>query len=721
MTIQSPRVTANDIAEGSGSVGPPPNVDHVLGSDIPAAIDETRRIIAAGLDLVARLDAEPIVVVPTADYSTIARNVIVAEPYWGRTDEAHADAGNRRDPVLLFPGSAAALEGGIRGGRLPRTARAFVFDDGRWRLTVAPRADRQRVDPQRDATAGSQRAASRHLPRVMSLLRDNHWARRIQPLVDTRENEVLSTLLDPGEFPYRMSRAVEKRVLLAISSLSNGGAERQIINTAEGLRAHGLDDVHMLVEHLDAGSSSETYVARAHRVASSVQGMPDHADLSLAWVRLHPRFRKVLTDGLLARVLSASAIISRLSPQVVQASLDWTNITIGLAAVLAGVPKVFISGRNLGPHHFQFFQWFMYPCYRALARCPDVYFLNNSDAGRNDYAKWLRLGSGKIRVLRNGLHTDEFRPLDSAGRAAARAALDVPAGRPVVSGAFRFSSEKRPLLWIDAAGRIKAAKPDTIFLLCGVGPLVEAARARAVEVGLGDSIRFLGSRGDIAKILGASDVVMQTSLQEGTPNVLIEAQASGIPVVTPPAFGAAEAVETGVTGHVVHPCSAATLAQSVLSILDDAAFRLRAATAGPRFIEHRFGFDRMALDTFVAFADAELPWALAFLPKINRKYVTQVPLSRPRPDGGKAWIAALPSLAQIADCYEHGSRSPLIVFEDDLILGPSHSLHKAIRADGGGRYSHWGDSVLFSTSDGTDPNVNGRRYTVAVPRRREPA
>jgi len=61
-------------------------------------------------------------------------------------------------------------------------------------------------------------------------------------------------------------------------------------------------------------------------------------------------------------------------------------------------------------------------------------------------------------------------------------------------------------------------------------------------------------------------------------------------------------------------------------------------------------------------------------------------------------------------------RSPWTLLEDGRPLGPAHSAHRAIVASGGGRYSHWGDALLFSSSDGTSPVTNGRRYVLRFER-----
>jgi hypothetical protein len=84
-----------------------------------------------------------------------------------------------------------------------------------------------------------------------------------------------------------------------------------------------------------------------------------------------------------------------------------------------------------------------------------------------------------------------------------------------------------------------------------------------------------------------------------------------------------------------------------------------------------------------------------------------------KPVGVNSFIAHIPQLAKLADT-EPIQASPLMLFEDSAVLGPAHSVHEDIRNKGGGAYSHWGESLYFSTSDNSDPNLNGRNYWVLV-------
>ena len=80
-----------------------------------------------------------------------------------------------------------------------------------------------------------------------------------------------------------------------------------------------------------------------------------------------------------------------------------------------------------------------------------------------------------------------------------------------------------------------------------------------------------------------------------------------------------------------------------------------------------------------------------------------------RPEKGKAYLMDIPS-SLVSDIPGAEDRSHLALFEDGVPLGPAHQRHKLIRSAGGGRYSHLNKRLVFSTSDGSDPNTNGRRY-----------
>jgi hypothetical protein len=81
-----------------------------------------------------------------------------------------------------------------------------------------------------------------------------------------------------------------------------------------------------------------------------------------------------------------------------------------------------------------------------------------------------------------------------------------------------------------------------------------------------------------------------------------------------------------------------------------------------------------------------------------------------------AYFKELPGLDVPGDATEAPARSPLVLCEDGDLIGKPHSLHADIMKAGRGLYSHWGASMIFSSSDNSNPNGNGRSYVAVQPR-----
>ena len=110
---------------------------------------------------------------------------------------------------------------------------------------------------------------------------------------------------------------------------------------------------------------------------------------------------------------------------------------------------------------------------------------------------------------------------------------------PVVGTVFRFVDVKRPEMWIEVAKRVhQELNGEVLFRLIGDGPRMESCKSIVNQLGLDDDFELLGFREDVLSQLNSFDVFLMTSSVEGLPNVLIEAQAMGVPVVTTDVGGA---------------------------------------------------------------------------------------------------------------------------------------------------------------------------------------
>jgi SAM-dependent methyltransferase len=100
--------------------------------------------------------------------------------------------------------------------------------------------------------------------------------------------------------------------------------------------------------------------------------------------------------------------------------------------------------------------------------------------------------------------------------------------------------------------------------------------------------------------------------------------------------------------------------------------------------------------------------------KLRRLFHSYSLRGRFLPNEGYCWTAHLPGLRHLADSPETPQRSPLMLYENDVAFLEAHEPHQYIRTEGGGLFSHWQDALFFSTSDNSDPNTNGRRYSYTV-------
>jgi glycosyltransferase involved in cell wall biosynthesis len=122
--------------------------------------------------------------------------------------------------------------------------------------------------------------------------------------------------------------------------------------------------------------------------------------------------------------------------------------------------------------------------------------------------------------------------------------------------------------------------PSARLLLAGEGPEEGAIRDLVRGLGLTEYVRFLGLRTDVARLLGAVDLFLLTSVSEGIPLVLIEAMAAGLGVVSTNVGGVAEVVEDSRTGLLAPAAAASALADSLLRLAADPVLRDSLGHAG---------------------------------------------------------------------------------------------------------------------------------------------
>jgi glycosyltransferase involved in cell wall biosynthesis len=162
----------------------------------------------------------------------------------------------------------------------------------------------------------------------------------------------------------------------------------------------------------------------------------------------------------------------------------------------------------------------------------------------------------------------------------------------VVTLVARLVPIKRVDRFLRVAGHLRDV-PDVVFLIVGDGELRDELRSSPEARALDDRLLWAGFRRDMADVYFASDVVVQTSDNEGTPVALIEAQAAGVPVVSTAVGGVATAVRDGETGRVTPLGDDGAMANAIRPFLDGDTLREELGARGRRYAEQSFSLDQL--------------------------------------------------------------------------------------------------------------------------------
>ena len=190
-----------------------------------------------------------------------------------------------------------------------------------------------------------------------------------------------------------------------------------------------------------------------------------------------------------------------------------------------------------------------------------------SRSTRDDVIARENIDPARISFLANGVDTERFAPAGAEVRMSARRELGIPAESLVVAGLGRLHPQKNWPLFLEVARRF----PEVRFVIAGTGPEEQALREIVSQKKI-SNVAMLGFR-DTRTVLAAADVFLLTSDYEGTPMILLEAMASGLPCVVSAVDGCLELLGDGDGGSIARPGSADDFASVLGRYLQSAELR----------------------------------------------------------------------------------------------------------------------------------------------------
>lgn len=382
-----------------------------------------------------------------------------------------------------------------------------------------------------------------------------------------------------GDSPTRNShdRVV---VALVISNLEYGGAQRQVVALANNLDPDRFD-VHVF--------SLSDYV-------------PLRKDLTIPPVNYHEIRKRKKYDLSVVRRLRQQFLA--LGIDVVHTFLYDAEIAGRVAGWLARVPRVIGSERN-SDYTIKRNQMLFY----RLTKFMRHHCISNSRAGASFNGRMLGYAPDHYSVVRNCVDLDRFSPGEDDQL---KSELAISPQKLVVGMFASFKHQKNQLLFLNGLRLVKKQGFDCHALFIGdilhggaqdTGRYYEELRKSVAEFGLSEMCQFIGNRDDVERYYRVCDVTVLCSLFEGTPNVVLESMASGVPAIVTDVSDNALLIEDGQTGFVVPVGDPTRLAEKLIKCIEDRVLCQCLGRRARRAAEQRFSPDRLASDTAEVYLD----------------------------------------------------------------------------------------------------------------------
>jgi glycosyltransferase involved in cell wall biosynthesis len=292
------------------------------------------------------------------------------------------------------------------------------------------------------------------------------------------------------------------------------------------------------------------------------------------------------SPGLAVAILRLAAYLRRHAVRLVHCFDFYSNIVGVPAARLARIPAVIASQRDMGDLRSRGQQ-----SIHSMALGLATHILVNSEAIAAQLTHTRAARHDRLGVVPNGVDLTRFEP---AAPPSNRSDLTT------VATLANLRPEKGLVQLLEAAAIVARRAPRARFVIWGDGPLRGDLEARIRTLGLTGSVEMRGATREPAQALKQCQIFVLASLSEASSNVVLEAMATGLPVVGTRVGGTPGLVDDHRTGLLVPPDNAPALAQAILRLLEAPAIATEMGAQGRARALAEFGMDRMheRIDSF---------------------------------------------------------------------------------------------------------------------------
>jgi glycosyltransferase involved in cell wall biosynthesis len=259
--------------------------------------------------------------------------------------------------------------------------------------------------------------------------------------------------------------------------------------------------------------------------------------------------------------------IRREKYDVIHAHASKPGFLMRIAAIGTGIPVIY------SPHNFAFHEgskrfsaWLV----AALERFAMYFTAKIVAVAQHERDLALKYGVGtkdNYVVIHTGIDARPFR--NDFNIAELKKAINIPVDAPVIGAVGRLAVPKLPMDFVKVAAGLCKDRPDVHFVWIGSGPLEADAKRLSSTLGLDDNIHWLGQRSDTPALYNILDCFVLLSRWEAYPYVILEAFASGVPVIATRNLGAQELIETEVNGRIVPQGDIQAMVDSIKDLLEN--------------------------------------------------------------------------------------------------------------------------------------------------------
>jgi glycosyltransferase involved in cell wall biosynthesis len=359
-----------------------------------------------------------------------------------------------------------------------------------------------------------------------------------------------------------------RRVLHVIDSLDLGGAQTVLLNLASALPAHGW---HMEVAAMHGRGM---FAEPLQELGATV-----HSLSPSKWIP--------------AYLWNFPRLLASQRYDVLHFHLFGSNwIAKPLAALVSRSPRVNHDHCNDHFRHRKLAALWL----DALTNRLSDQVIAVSESTRDFLLAHEDLPSGRVRLQHNTVDCSLFQPPTPSEKLASRRLFHLPENALIVGGIGRLVPQKNFPLWLRVAAAVRAQIPEVRFFVAGEGPLEEELQDYARQLGLEDCLLWGGLVRDRVALLQALDVFLLTSDFEGLPMTILEAMASGCPIVSSSVDGMAEILVSEKDALLCPPGDASSFVHALRRILENRDLADRLADAARLKAETQFSHERQAAE-----------------------------------------------------------------------------------------------------------------------------